>query len=129
MFCKYLFLVPPTNLSPLNAEVQVLSPDSITLSCSAEGLPVPSFIWVRTLIDGTETMFNSSKIIIKGQTFSIFIFPEGSAVTSNFTISRTFAIDSGTYVCMAKNRLGNSSANFTVAVYGKPKLQVHYISV
>ena len=121
-FVKCLFLVPPTNLSPLNAEVQVLSPDSVTLSCSADSLPVPSFIWDRILNDGTMTMFNSSNIIVKGQMFSISIFPEGGAVTSNFTISRTFAIDSGTYVCMAKNRLGNSSANSTVAVYGKPKL-------
>ena len=66
-------------------------------------------------------MFNSSNIIIKGQMFSISSLPEGTTVTSNFTISPTFAIDSGTFVCMAKNRLGNSSATFTVAVYGKPK--------
>ena len=109
-------------MSPRNAEVQALSPHSVTLSCSAEGLPVPSFYWIRILNDGTETMFNSSNIIIQGQMFSISSFPEGTTVTSNFNISRTFAIDSGTYVCMAKNRLGNSSANSTVTVYGKTKL-------
>ena len=118
----YLFLVPPTNVSTRNAEVQALSPDSVTLSCSAEGLPLSSFIWIRTLNDGTETMFNSSNIIIQGQMFSISSLPEGTTVTSKFTISRTFAIDSGTYVCMAINRLGNSTANSTVVVYGKPKL-------
>ena len=109
-------------MSPQNAEVQALSPESVTLSCSAEGLPVPSFFWIRTLNDGTETMFNSSNIIIQGQKFSISSFPEETTVTSNFTISPTIAIDSGTYVCMAKNRLGNSSAKSTVVVYGKPKL-------
>ena len=87
--------------------------------------PVQLKVFLSLVSFGIEflmTMFNSSNIIVKGQMFSISIFPEGGAVTSNFTISRTFAIDSGTYVCMAKNRLGNSSAYSTVAVYGKPKL-------
>ena len=110
---KYLFTVPPTNVYVTESSLQVLSPNEIQLSCSAESLPLPSFTWLRVTSDGSETLFNSSTVQ-GSNSFTV----NNSDATSTFTISPTTAINTGTYFCKAINRLGNSTSNSTVNVYG-----------
>ena len=110
-----LFLVPPTNTMSPSTTVQALSPQSATLSCTAEGLPLPTFTWNRVRDSNIELTFNSNTTILNSKTYSI----STSMGASNFTIAPTSAVDSGTYSCVAMNRLGTDAGSVSLTVYGE----------
>ncbi len=95
--------------------VLALSPQSVTLSCTAEGLPLPTFIWNKGRNDNIELMFNSSITTLNSKNYSI----STSMGVSNFTIAPTSAIDSGIYSCVAMNQLGQDTGSVSLTVYGE----------
>ena len=97
----------------MESSLQVLSPNEIQLSCSAESLPLPTFYWIRVTRDNSETLFNVSTMQ-GNKSFTVM----NSDANGVFTITPTTAIDTATYVCMAINRLGSSTSNSIVNVYG-----------
>ncbi len=107
-------------ISPM-AMLNVLSPMSLTLACSADGLPQPIIAWVRTLDDGTERIFNTSSVLENGRNIRVSNnIPFSLNISSTFSVTTTFATDSANYTCIATNRLGSdSSSKFMVSVYGK----------
>ena len=108
-----LFAVPPTNVIVTENSLQVLSPNEIPLSCSAESLPPPTIYWIRVTKDNSETLFNMSTMQ-ESKSFTV----TNSAATSVFTITPRTAIDTATYVCIAINGPGVSASNSAVNVYG-----------
>ena len=108
-----LFAVPPTNVIVTKSSLQVLSPNEIQLSCSAESLPPPTIYWIRVTKDNLETLFNMSTMQ-ESKYFTV----TNSAATGVFTITPTTAIDTATYVCITINGPGISASNSTVTVYG-----------
>ena len=113
--------VPPVITASPVSTTELLSPARLTLSCSADALPLPIIVWMRTLDDGSETIFNTSSVLEHGRN----IFTMNSFITevnamSILSVDTTTAVDSGNYTCIAINRLGsNVSDNSDVAVYGK----------
>ncbi len=109
------FLVPPTNTMSPSTTLQALSPQSATLSCTAEGLPLPTFIWNRVRDSNIEVTFNLSTTTHNSKTYSI----STSMGASNFTIAPTSAVNSGTYSCVAMNRLGTYAGSVSLTLYGE----------
>ena len=113
--------VPPVIIASPVSTIEILSPVRLTLSCSADALPLPIIAWMRTLDDGSDTIFNTSSVLERGR--NIFIqnsFLTAVNVMSMLSVDTTTAVDSGNYTCIATNRLGsNVSENSDVAVYGK----------
>ncbi len=103
------------------AMLNILSPMSLTLTCSADGLPQPIIAWVRTLDDGTDRIFNTSSVLENGRNILISNSnPSSLNTSSSFSVTTTYATDSANYTCIATNRLGSdTSSESMVSVYGK----------
>ena len=116
-----LSLVPPVITASPVSTVELLSPARLNLSCSADALPMPIFAWMKTLDDGSETFFNISNTFGNGKSITIMDISISDVNTvSDFSVNSTTAIDSGSYTCVAMNRLGsNVSMDSFVSVYGK----------
>ena len=113
------FLVQPgVIISPSNA-VQLLSPNQLSLNCSAGGLPLASIYWIRTLSGGS-SVFNISGVLEDGRDVMITSTPSSANIFSVFSISSTLATDTANYTCRASNRLGtDDSTPSVVSVFGK----------
>ena len=118
----YLFLdAPIIDTDPIITN-QILSPQSLSLTCSFEGFPLPSISWIRTR-DGSYTVFNIGTTEEDGRTLNISSSSMSNTVTSNFTIVSTRVVDTANYMCMATNRLGSgNSTSSMVFVYGKKQI-------
>ena len=116
---NFFSVAPQLIFSPL-VTLQIISPETISLNCSFEGLPVPDLSWIKVLSDGSSTEFNMASTMVNGRTFHISDSTVSNTVTSIFTISPTTAIDTATYICMATNRIDSmNSTSSDVSVYGK----------
>ena len=71
--------------------------DNVTLSCNAEGNPVPTISWIRSG-SHIDTSGNSSRIR----------FSEDKKQLTITNVNRT---DSGEYRCVANNSLGKTSSS------------------
>ena len=114
-------LVPPTvTESPVDT-VQVLTPNELSLNCTADGLPLPSISWVETLSDGTEIEYTMASTDVDGRIFTISSTSISSMlVQSVFTISSSVVLDTSNYSCRATNEVGDMNSTMTqVFVYGK----------
>ena len=114
------FLVQPgIIISPSNT-VQLLSPSQLSLNCSAGGLPLASIYWIRTLSDGSLTIFNVSGVLEDGRDVIIANTPSSANIFSVFSTCSTLATDTANYTCRASNRLGtDDSTPSVVSVFGK----------
>ena len=123
MLYLYIFfsLVPPVITTSPVSTIQLLRPVRLTLSCSADALPLPIIVWMRTFDDDSETIFNISSVLERGR--NIFIrnsFLTAVNVMSMLSVDTTTAVDSGNYTCIATNRLGSNVSEYSdVAIYGK----------
>ncbi|GFS46965.1 hemicentin-1 [Trichonephila inaurata madagascariensis] len=87
---------PPRFLNTRDKKISVLKNTTLRMDCSAEGFPEPIFIWrkngqmLSALKPGLE--FENSKSILK--------------------INHAQELDSGTYSCVAMNKVGSSSQDF-----------------
>ncbi len=109
-----LCAVSPTILkSPV--PVSVFAPAPITLTCTADGYPLPTTVWIRTSLNGTE-MIDSSVMNDVLLTQSV----TGFSVTSNLTLLNTDELDTGNWSCRASNNFGfTESQTAEVVIYCK----------
>ncbi|GIY25107.1 hemicentin-1 [Caerostris extrusa] len=104
---KLLLLEPPKFLKNHDKIMSVLENSTLKLDCSAEGFPEPIFIWrkqgqiISVLKPGLE--FENLKSILK--------------------INHAQELDTGTYSCIAMNKVGSSSRDFEVSVLVPPHIQ------
>ena len=109
-------VVPNITVNPASI-VQVLRPDPVTLTCTAEGSPLPTITWLRTRSNGSEIEFSS----VGSGSFTITNSSNAMAMTveSNFMINPTVVLDTANYSCRASNTLGNAGSSLSsVSVYG-----------
>ena len=117
---SFLFLDAPIIDTDPNNTSLILSPQSLSLTCSFEGFPLPSISWIRSRNDGSFTVFNMGTTEEDGRTLTISSSSMSNTVTSNLTITSTHVIDTANYMCMATNRLGSeNSTSSMVFIYGK----------
>ena len=118
---QYIFslLDPPSITASPASTVQILTSAMFNLSCSAEGQPYPTIVWLRTLSDGSHTVYNTSSISQNGRSFILsYNSISASKVMSIFSVDTSLISDTGNYSCTATNRLGSSSSNISmVSVY------------
>ena len=118
LFVNLFLDAPIIDMDPIIIS-QILSPQSLSLTCSFEGFPLPSISWIRTR-DGSYTVFNMSTTEEDGRTLTISSSSMSNTVTSNFTIVSTRVVDTANYMCMATNILSSeNSTSSMVFVYGK----------
>ncbi|EDO32298.1 predicted protein, partial [Nematostella vectensis] len=87
------FIVNATFTVTIGANVSALRGSSITLTCTAEGLPVPAVVWKK----GGATLQQGGRA---------------------FTLSSTESADSGRYDCVATNLKGTAMASSAVTIHG-----------
>jgi hypothetical protein len=89
---------PVVNVTP--PTVDILIDGSTTLSCDAEGEPLPTVVW--TLPDSTDVNSKSGRL----------------TATGDLLISNAVAFDAGTYTCRATNQLGVANGTSMVTIIG-----------
>ena len=99
--------VPPTIITfPEGPEVVI--GNSITLTCSASGIHLPSITWSR----GGERIAGSSREIISQSVVN------ESVLTSEIVLSSSEQRDTGNYSCSANNSAGVDIRHFYLQVLG-----------
>ena len=74
-----------------------------TFTCEATGYPIPNVTWHR--VDGSLT---------DGVSMSENILTGDGSVITNLTIKNTSREDTGAYICVASNNIGNDSRNIRI---------------
>ena len=126
-YCKYnsfthdfIAVAPSITVAPVST-VQLLAPASLSLTCTADGLPLPTITWVKTLSDGSERGYNmSSTDVGDGRSFIVINSSSATTMMSVFVIDSTVVLDTANYSCRASNALGTTDSSFSsVFVYGE----------
>ncbi len=91
-------------------DLTVLSPGMAVMSCSVEGLPLPTVSWVMVDDDGNQIPLTTEGSIGIAET---------NSVNSNLIIARTDLTLNGIYVCVAINVVGSIIASAVLTVNGK----------
>ena len=75
LFVNLFIDAPIIDMDPIIIS-QILSPQSLSLTCSFEGFPLPNISWIRTR-DGSYTVFNMSTTEEDGRTrpFPVLLCP------------------------------------------------------
>ena len=81
----------------ISADTNILSPQQLSLTCSARGIPVPMVQWLY-----------SNKSLV-----------EYSNGTSNYTVQIKNFRDAGNYICEAGNKHGHTVKSVDVKVQGE----------
>ena len=108
------FLSDPVSVTVPLADVMVVETegDMVTFTCTATGVPSPSFTWSPP-DDGDRISVNTDPAVTDSDGFI--------SVTSTLTISSLLRTDAGTYTCTASNTVMGSnmmiSRTFNVTVY------------
>ena len=94
----------------------VFSPAMAVLSCTADGVPVPTITWIMTFENGTDIELSSSM-----ERINIESMTSGLNRTSTLTIDPTSALDTASYRCKANSDVFGAfdSDVAYVTVYGK----------
>ena len=96
-------------------DVDVLSPASAVLNCTATGEPTPQFTWNKVFPNGT-----AMEVLESMSNINISTTLSGENVTSTLTIGPTDAFDTANYSCTAENTFGPvTSPEPEVTVFGR----------
>ena len=98
--------------------------NSVTLNCSASGIPAPTISWFRVDQNGSATSITDARFSISpSQVNDSYKLSDsrgtGFLVTSRLTVSTTQDADSGQYQCQAENDVGNTTREFELVVQSK----------
>jgi len=96
-------LIRPENISAFDNDSNVI------FECTTTGFPIPTLSWYHNgnLLANYSRTVIQDKIVVNGGV--IFL-------ASTLEICSTHASDSGTYSCIAENRLGTDSFDFEVDI-------------
>ena len=97
--------------------VSVFAPAPLTLTCTGEGYPRPTIVWIRKFPNGEVTEFSLPRVYL-----DLTVTANGLNVTSNLTILETNELNTGNWSCRANNSLGEAvSQQAEVVIYCKLK--------
>ena len=82
-------------------------------TCTATGLPRPSFQWTRTIGNTQVTLTNSSQLVISETNAG------DRQITSVLTLAQTSTSNTANYTCTAQNTAGSDSSTASLNVYGE----------
>ena len=119
---KYLhFLdIPSIIISPIVKDV--IKPNAVSLQCTAVGFPRPSIEWVK---DNDPILPNTYRVDEATGVNNIVV----PTLSSNLTVTPTVTLDTGNFVCVAKNILQSvSSRPVQLTVLGKYYKLAHYFA-
>ncbi len=104
------FAVAPSIVVPPVSTVQQLNSAPLSLSCTADGFPLPIINWIRVLSNGSETVFPVGITVVDGRSFDVSntVISMMTRVESVFLINATNITGTSRYVCIASNSLGNA---------------------
>jgi hypothetical protein len=98
----------PRIVDHLNVAGPLVVGDSVNLSCTASGEPLPSFQWYRDDV----LLMNQSSLNI----YDFEISEPDNLTGSLLELNDLEVSDNGTYSCQANSIVGNASAEFNVVV-------------
>ena len=111
--------VPPSVISSTESTIQLTAPALLSLSCSADGFPLPIITWIAVLSNGSQILYYNGNTT-NGKQVIMYEGLDSSSISSGFSINATTASDSDNYSCKATNRLGTSvSTSSSVYIYCK----------
>ena len=93
---------------------------SVTFTCNATGIPVPTIVWFRNNTEFNTTA--SPRVSINEPTDPVVVSsPTGNilSVGRELVISDTMDQDSGTYSCVGSNEVGSVEQEFELFVGSK----------
>ena len=98
--------VAPPDLLSVSTDQALFSTASVTLSCTFEGVPLPTVSWTYLEVDGTTptTLEPSEKYTFTNETEIGGVY---SNITSTLTLSTVSLDDAGQYTCTANNEVVN----------------------
>ena len=117
MYSLYSLTVPPLivqaviTVDPVNTDAEYLS--NVSLSCTAQGVPVPDFAWTVDSGSGPVDVVESGRISITIVQISI------NEQMSTLTLTSVLPSDTATYTCNANNSNGTDSGSAVFTVQGE----------
>ena len=100
--------MPPT-IESAPFDTQVVIGNSVSISCSASGVPLPNITWSR--VEHEELMNHTDTLIIAS-------VQDDNDITSLLTIVNAVQENTGYYNCTAENNIGRDSVIFHLQVQG-----------
>ena len=98
-------LADPVNSTPSQevamTRVTVHQGEPAELPCVASGFPLPTYSWSR---DGDVISSTQERVVRAG---------------GNLVFRQTMVSDSGTYTCVARNDIGQTSSSVTLSITGR----------
>jgi len=98
-------VIDPPSLST----VTVVIGDSLTLSCTSQGSPPDTFIWMK---DGTLAPLTPTLSTVTHDSTT-------AEFQSDYIITNVTKSDNGTYTCTVTNPIGSDHKTITIFVAGK----------
>ena len=98
-------------VEPVDTDAEYLS--NVSLSCMAQGIPVPDFAWTVDSGSGSVDVMESGRISIITTQISI------NQQLSTLTLTSVKPTDTATYTCNANNSIGTDSGSAVLTVQGE----------
>ena len=102
-------MVTPTTVYRLNSA-------PLSIQCIVDGFPLPAVTWIRTLIDGSKTVFSDGLTELDEMTFNISTVALNITTIESFflVINATNITDTLRFTCRANNIIGSTQISAKV---------------
>ncbi len=106
------------------SSIQVQYSTRLSLSCTAQGLPLPVITWLQQLSNGSQIQYFSNNV-----TNSQIVITEtasgSDSLMSTFVVNSASINSAGIYKCQGQNMIGVAqSSNSVVGILGKQQISL-----
>ena len=103
LYCyPFVFLLGPPVVQIISPVLSTLRGVTASLTCNAEGFPLPSIVWMKQTTSG-ESEISASDVNVQ-------IIPHNGS--SQLIVKNTSTADSGYYICKASNYVSDTARAF-----------------
>ena len=131
--CNLSITVQPMITSPANGPVFIINEtDMFSVTCNVTGISAPiNFVWLKDGIVQNYTTVPDDDITVSDPSFPVSYSTDGGdiwLVSQTLTFSSAIDEDSGVYICMASNGVGDGdSVSFELIVQSKHTTRCDYL--